>query len=226
MSGEAGVEGRNASEQDMTIAEIFATFRRGQRVRARNLALAVHDDTCIECHNVDMRNRCTQRRRLLFLGLKDRGGVRTGTRTTRKKRGISITASWFHTLAANGLSQTEIARMLGVSRQRISQLVTQFDVAALKGRRKPNPLCSSCGKELALYQKRKTSLCAVCLQSQQKAERRRKYTRSCPDCGQVKLLSTNNFNRQKSMYCMRCAVKPGRRVWPSSKKAKDASTTR
>ena len=217
------------SEQDAAIADIFATFRRGQRVGARNLALAVHDDTCIECHNVDMRNRCPRRRQLLFLGLK--GRVLKGKVRTARKRDIRIpiTVAWFRTMAAHGLSQTEIARMLNVSRQRISQLVAQFGVTTLQSHRKPPPRCRSCGKELALYQKRKTSLCAACLRSQQRAERRRKYTRACPDCGQVKLLATGNFKAQKSMYCIRCAMKPGRRVWPSSKKAKgamkDATTT-
>lgn len=31
-------------------------------------ALAVHDETCIECHNADMRARCPRRRRLEALG--------------------------------------------------------------------------------------------------------------------------------------------------------------
>ncbi len=199
----------------MTIAEIFATFRRGQqRVKARTLALAVHDDTCIECHNVDMQKRCPQRQQLLVLGLKKKARVWTAS----KKKVLSITTIWFHTLAAHGLSQTEIARMLGVSRQRIGQLVAQFDVTALKSSKRPSPPCSSCGKEMTQeYKKRLTGLCNVCLKRQQKAERRRKYTRSCPDCGQVKVLSTSNFKRQKSMYCRPCSVKPGRRVWPSKK---------
>lgn len=34
------------------------------KAHVRALALAVHDDACIECHNVDMRARCPRRRRI------------------------------------------------------------------------------------------------------------------------------------------------------------------
>lgn len=110
-------------------------------------------------------------------------------------------------LLANGTvqSQAEAARALGLSRQRIHQLVRDHDLTL----RKPSGLvtfrCARCGKELtkqrsSLATLKHPNLCESC----SRAQRRDSITVTCQRCGTERRYRPSVVRRLTSGLCRRC----------------------
>ena len=112
-------------------------------------------------------------------------------------------------LLANGAvqSQAEAARVLGLSRQRIHQLVRDHDLAL----RKPSGLvtfrCARCGEELtrqrsSLSTLKHPKLCGSC--SRQQRRHPSKVTVTCQRCGTERRYPPYIVRRLTSGLCRRC----------------------
>ena len=67
---------------------------------------------------------------------------------------VEVNRAFFQELAKEGLTQTEIAKRLGISRQRIFSLKNETGIEIKK---KVSPRCPNCGKK-----RRKTGICRNC----------------------------------------------------------------
>jgi len=105
------------------------------------------------------------------------------------------------TYLPNAYTRAELARMLGVSRERTRQIVKKHHLESLviKYRHSPPILCLNCGKEID--SQNRTRLCITCIIAQRFDQVWGRYI--CPTCDKENLVLKSKLKANKNHYCNR-----------------------
>jgi len=95
-------------------------------------------------------------------------------------------------------TQAEVARLFGVSRQCVNEIVTGLNLKGKFKRHSWSSLCLGCGKKI--LSENKSRLCRNCLNESKRARC------TCDNCGEVIVRKISEAKRHRHQFCNRYCV--------------------